>query len=273
MINLRLKEQLLPWMENYSRASLSSFGVKSVPLIVPDHPLEEPTELLAVQVGSQAALVVNNPDIAHKLEGPLEDLNPVMIFSTYGFYELSRVTLPYGISVWGPNWFLFGEESTIGDDIDNREEKISDNDLSEVDYKQFWHCYPKAIAGFGIKEDGKIAALATVKNREFPVCEIGMEVSPGSQSKGMGRAVVTAAARWILENDRIPLAVVGPFNIPSTRTLRSSGLEYMFQCMEGKKELFYVPPQTLGFPTPDTDMYNSYPDWAMNKNIKKNPVL
>ena len=273
MISQRLQEQLLPWIENYSRASLSSFGAKNIPLIVPAHPLEKPTELLVAQIGNQTALVLNNPDIAPKLEGLLEELSPDMIFSTFGFYELSRVTLPYGISVWGPNWFLFGEESTIGDSIDNRVEKINDNDLNEVDYKQFWHCYPKAIAGFGIKEDGKIAALATVKNRESPVCEIGMEVLQSSQGKGMGRAVVTAAARWILENDQIPLAVVGPFNIPSARTLRSSGLEYLFQCMEGKKELFYVPPQTLGFPRPDTVMYNSYPKWAMNKDIKENPDL
>ena len=151
MISQRLQEQLLPWIENYSRASLSSFGSKTMPLIVPVHPLEEPTEILAIQIGNQTALILNNSDIAPKLEGLLQDLNPDMIFSTFGFYELSRVTLPYGISMWGPNWFLFGEESTIEDNIDNRVEKISGNDLNEVDYKQFWHCYPKAIAAFGIK--------------------------------------------------------------------------------------------------------------------------
>jgi hypothetical protein len=273
MISSRLQDQLFPWVEKYSKAPLSSFGRKTMPVIIPTDPLEKPTDLLAIQVGDQRALILNDQDIEPKLKELVGNLHPDTIFSTFGFYELSRVTLPYGISVWGPNWFLFGEECTIGANIDNRVEKINDNDLSEVDYKRFWHCYPQAIAGFGIREAGEITALATVKDRESPVCEIGMEVSQGSQGKGMGRAVVTAAARWILENGQIPLAVVGPFNIPSTRTLRSSGLEYMFQCMEGKRDLFYVPPQTLGFPSPDTVMYNSYPNWAMNKDIKENPYL
>ena len=62
MISQRLQEQLLPWIEHYSRASLSSFGAKTMPLIVPVHPLEEPTEILAIQIGNQTALILNNSD-------------------------------------------------------------------------------------------------------------------------------------------------------------------------------------------------------------------
>ncbi len=50
---------------------------------------------------------------------------------------------------------------------------------------EFWHCDPDAADGFGIREDEKIVALATVIDREPPVSECGMEVSQDSQGKGL----------------------------------------------------------------------------------------
>ena len=271
MITEKLQKQLRPWLEIYSGVPLASFGLESMPVLLRSQPLGEPTGLLAIRLGQQSAMVVDDADLALELQPLVDDLHPDTIFSTFGIFELSRLTLSHGISVWGPNWFLFGDNTTVSDRIDNRVEKISQVELTEVDFKEFWHCDPDAADGFGIREDEKIVALATVIDREPPVCEIGMEVSQDSQGKGLGRSVVTAAARWILDTDRVPLAVVAPFNVPSTRTLRSSGLEYMFQCMEGKKGRFHVPPQPLGSPTIGAQMYNYYPEWAMNKEIKEMP--
>ena len=115
---------------------------------------------------------------------------------------------------------------------------------------------------------GKIAALATVTNRGGNVYEIGMEVERYAQGSGMGRAVVNGAAQWILEKGGTPCATVGSFNVPSARTLRSVGLTYYLTDMAGGTGDFAVPPQALGTPIKDIDIYNLYPDWAMNPKIK-----
>ena len=46
----------------------------------------------------------------------------------------------------------------------------------------------------------------------------------------------------------IPFSLVGPFNIPSTRTHINSGMKYIGVDMTGAKE-FAVPPQPLGRPS------------------------
>ena len=38
--------------------------------------------------------------------------------------------------------------------------------------------------------------------------------------------------------------------------------------MVGSTGDFVVPPQALGTPIKDVDIYNLYPDWAMNPKIK-----
>ena len=97
------------------------------------------------------------------------------------------------------------------------------------------------------------AALATVTSHGDPVWEIGMETHPDAQARGLGHAVVNAAANWILENDRIVLATVGTFNIPSARTLRSVGLRYAFMTIDGRPGPFMVQPQPSGQPATGRD--------------------
>ena len=87
----------------------------------------------------------------------------------------------------------------------------------------------------------------------------------------MRRAVVAAAARWILDNGRIVLATVGQFNVPSARTLRSVGLQYTFMDIKGLPGPFKVPPQPLGRPYPEAQVYDYYPRWAINDDILPKP--
>ena len=117
----------------------------------------------------------------------------------------------------------------------------------------------------------KQVALATVIDRGDPVWEIGMEVTPVRTGRGLGRAVVAAAARWILDNGRIVLATVGQFNVPSARTLRSVGLQYTFMDIKGLPGPFKVPPQPLGRPYPEAQVYDYYPRWAINDDILPKP--
>ena len=94
-----------------------------------------------------------------------------------------------------------------------------------------------------------------------------MDVSPDAKGGGLGHAVVATAADWILENDKIVMASVGPFNVPSARTLRSVGLQYIMSNLQGVNGPFRVPPQQLGQPDKNTPVYNYYPQWAMNQSI------
>ena len=122
--------------------------------------------------------------------------------------------------------------------------------------------------GFGIFESNKPAALATVRAESSQFWEIGVDVSPEVQRHGLGLAVVSAACDWILEHNRLILYKTAPWNIPSTRVARALGLHYALTDMEGMPGKFRVMPQPLGKPRPGVEMFNYYPDWAMNKRIK-----
>jgi hypothetical protein len=196
-----------------------------------------------------------------------------MLFSIYGTYELARVTLPDGVNINGPSYYLFGDTEKCKLGLDSRVFMPSKEELASVDKDIFWHCYlNNPVSAFAVEGEGegegKIAALATVTDRGGNVYEIGMEVERYAQGSGMGRAVVNGAAQWILERGGTPLATVGYFNVPSARTLRSVGLTYYLTDMSGGTGDFAVPPQALGTPIKDIDIYNLYPDWAMNPKIK-----
>jgi len=192
-----------------------------------------------------------------------------MLFSIYGTYELARVTLPHGVNIMGPSYYLFGDNEKCKLDLDSRVFMPGKEELATVDKDIFWHCYlDNPVSAFAVAADGKIAALATVTDKGENVYEIGMEVQRSTQGSGMGKAVVNGAAQWILERGGIPLATVGSFNVPSARTLRSVGLTYYFTDMSGGSGDFVVPPQALGTPVKEINIYNLYPDWAMNPKIK-----
>jgi hypothetical protein len=201
-------------------------------------------------------------------------MHPDLLFTAFGAYELSRVTLPDGASVWGPNWYMFADSDSWQGLIDDRVTKLNLGDLGGIDFDLFWHCYgPGSMAAFAVYEGNDLVALSTVTDRGTPFMEIGVDVVQGAQSSGLGLAVVSAAGNWIIEQGGLPLATVAPFNVPSTRTLRRAGLEYGMTEMSAVEGPFRVPPQPMGRPLPDADIYDYYPDWAMNKGIRPRSEL
>ena len=101
--------------------------------------------------------------------------------------------------------------------------------------------------------------------------DIGIDALHGSQSRGLGSAVFSAAGNWVLEQGGIPFATAAPWNVPSTRTLRKLGMKYVYSAMFGQTGPFLAPPQPFGQPLPGRPIYNYYPDWAMNKGIHEKP--
>ncbi len=145
-------------------------------------------------------------------------------------------------------------------------------ELAVIDRDTFWHCFiSEAMAGFGIHESGRLVALACVRDEGDSVWEIGMDVLHDAQGGGLGRAVTSAAAKWILDHDKLVLATTSAFNVPSARTLRSVGLQYTFSNMGGRPGGFRMPPQPLGSPYPGAEVFDFYPRWAMNQDIKPRP--
>ena len=273
MIGHTLFERLEPWIEGHLGARLSLLAPSPVPVAVRQES-HGADPLLALKLGERAAVVVTDPEWPAKLRPVVDSMHPDMVFSAFGCYELTRALSEEGIAVWGPNWHLFGDEPAVlaaTGPVPGTVEAIPPAELAEVDFDLFWHCRPNSVAAFGVHKDGRLAALATVMDRGEPVLEIGMEVAPGAKGRGLGRAVVAAAARWIVESGRVALATVAGFNVPSARTLRSVGLQYLFMDLEGKRGPVIVPPQTLGAPYPGAKVYDYYPRWAINQDILPKP--
>ena len=217
----------------------------------------------------EAAAVAARPDLVDRLRPVVAKLPPDMLFAPLGCYDLARVTLPEGFGIWGPSWLLFGDEATVHPATDGRPVQVSEADLADADRDVFWHTHIEGSMGrFAVYEDDRLVALATVEDKGDPVWEIGMDVLPDAKGRGLGRAVVAASAAWILRQGKTPMASVGPFNIPSARTLRSVGLRYLISDIRGIPGQFRVPPQPLGRPSPDADLYDYYPRWAMNRDIQ-----
>jgi RimJ/RimL family protein N-acetyltransferase len=67
--------------------------------------------------------------------------------------------------------------------------------------------------------------------KEGPVASYGVGTDPACRSRGYGLTVVSAATRWILDQDQI--AVYGAYanNIPSLRIARRLGFAFVQQKM------------------------------------------
>lgn len=266
------------WLEARLGVSLALAGERTSPVV--SRPASAPGDdagLTAVRLNGRS-LIVARGEWVEPIVRVVAGLHPDLLFTPFGSFELSRVTIPDGVSVWGPNWYLFGDPESWPAPADNRVVALTADELSEVDFELFWHCVgPGSLAAFGVysrfgtNKGETLAALATVKDRGRPFMEIGVDVAPDAQASGLGSAVVSATGKWILEQGRLPLATVAPFNVPSTRTLRRVGLEYGFTEMSGVPGPFRVPPQPIGRPLPDVDVYDYYPAWAMNRDIRPRP--
>ena len=226
------------------------------------------TPLCAARVGEQG-IVTTRQQWVEPLKPIVANLTLDELFSVFGAYELSRVLLPDGFGVWGPSWFYVGDGQCFRPVEDNtRPVQLTPDELANaVDWQIFWHCHD-ALASFGIFDDARqLLALATVRADDDQIWEIGMDVAPEAKGSGLGRAVVSAAGQWILKQNRLILATTAPWNVPSARTLRSVGLQFIMSVMMSMPAPFRVPPQPLGSPRSDIEIYNYYPDWAINKGI------
>ncbi|HKI83193.1 MAG TPA: GNAT family N-acetyltransferase, partial [Candidatus Krumholzibacteria bacterium] len=144
--------------------------------------------------------------------------------------------------------------------------------LPQIDRTTFWHCNTtNPIAAFGIYEEAQLVALATVTHHGHTIAEIGVDVAPDHKGRGLGRAVVSAAGNWIHERGLTIHATVAFWNVPSSRTMLSLGLRYAFASMHARPGAFRVPPQPLGSPLPEAEVFDAYPRWAMNRSIEPNP--
>ncbi|MCE2393611.1 GNAT family N-acetyltransferase [Candidatus Poribacteria bacterium] len=262
-----LIEELRPWLDEKIGAKLDLLGSEPIPVVKTEEGASSP--LFAARVGERG-LVTTERKWLEQLKPIVANLSLDELFSTFGGYELARVLLPDGCGVWGPSWFYVGDENCFRDAGDDRPVQLSAEELAEtVDHRIFWHCFEdEAMTGFGIFEDGKLVSLAAVQAEDDRVWEIGVDTAPEAKGRGLGRAVVSAAGRWILENNRFVFASTAPWNVRSARTLRSVGLQFIMSVMIGTPGPFYAAPQPLGTPYPGAEVYNYYPDWAINKEIK-----
>ena len=239
-------------IESTLGAGLDAFGTDPIPVI------GQPSEFNGLPLAAirldRGALVSARNEWLEKLRPVVTNMHADMLFSTFGAYELARVTQPDGSSAWGPVFFFFGDAATWNDPADPRVVRLGDDDLAEVDYKRFWHCYDgEAHEGYGVIEDGILVALAGVIQYGDGVEEIGMDVMPEARGHGLGRATVGAAGTAIIERGNLALATTSPWNVPSARTLRSAGLRYSYTQMisfDSFDGAFPMPAQPLGRPYP-----------------------
>ena len=256
-------------LEQMLGVGLDALDADPVPILASEKRQSEERPLWALRIGDRG-LVSAREKWVEPLQAVVEGLVPEELFSILGAYQMARVTLPDGIGIWGPSWYYAGDERNFDPPDDDRPVQLRPEQLATVvDWDIFWHCPQQdAVMGFGIFEEEEVAALATVYPVFEKVWEIGVEVAPQAKGRGLGRAVVGAAGRWILQNGRLVLAVTAPWNVPSARTMRSVGLRYVMTDMSTTTGYLMVPPQPLGQPYSGAELYNCYPVWAMNQHIR-----
>ena len=267
MIEASLRSTVEAWLESHLNVELSRCSMDNIPVVaVPDPEFE----LRAIRFGD-GHLVVACDTWTPQLQQVCAALEPDLLFSVFGAYELGRIAVPRGFGIWGPSWWLFADESSWRPRVDHEVTSLSAEQCSQIDFEIFWHCYPgdECVAAFGIYRDDGLVALATVGDRGQPFMEIGVDVVRGEQTRGLGSSVISAAGNWILDQGSLPAASVGPFNVPSARALRSVGLAYVFSDLVSASGPFRVPPQPLGKPIPEAELIDHYPTWAMNPDIQR----
>ena len=271
MTDKRLLKAAQPWIERMLGHPLSSLASEPVPVLARSSDATDGVQLRGVTMGGKG-VVVARPDWIEGLRSVAANLDHDLLFSTFGAYELGRVTLPDEVGVWGPVFYLFADESTWQPAEGHDVVRLDRSQLDAVDGDLYWHSFPQgSIGSFGIYEEDRLVALASVRDDGDPVWEIGMDVIRDTRGRGLGRAVVSAAAKWVLESGKLVLATTAAFNVPSARTLRSAGLRYVFSSMVSQDGEFKIPPQPLGRPYASAEVYDYYPRWAMNQDIQPRP--
>ena len=264
MADERLLEVVEPWIEERLGVPVSEMRRDSTPVVPLGAGAHDP--LRALKIGDRT-IVACRDEWVDGLQEIVGDLDPDVLFSMFGAYELARVTLRDGVGVWGPSWYLFADEEAWRPLKDDRVVMLEPPQLQDVDYRFNWHCRPDSLAGFAVYDGDRLIALATVWDDGEPMWEIGMDVVQDAKLRGLGRAVVGTAARWILDNGRMAVASTAQFNVPSARTLRAVGLRHVMTSLHGTEGAMNLAPQPLGAPYPGAETHNLYPKWAMNHDI------
>jgi RimJ/RimL family protein N-acetyltransferase len=265
---------LQPWLQNQLGISIDSASVDPVSVYSTPPRQTDKIGLWAIKVDKRG-IITTRAEWLDALKLSIADLSTDQLFSIFGAYELSRITLDDGIGVWGPSWLLVGESGSFLPVNDTRPIQLTADEISQhADHNLFWHCFlDQVVTGFAIFEMEQLVALASVSPVNDEIWEIGIDVVPTAKGRGLGRAVVSAAGQWILSHDRLIYATTAAWNVPSARLLRSVGLKHVASIMTGISGPFRIPPQPLGYPHRGTQIYNYYPDWAMNKEILPASVL
>ena len=266
MTDMRLLANVEPWIEDHLNVPMSSAAEGATAVVAWD--TDEPQAPLRALLAGKKSVVALRPQWVDRVRTIVDDLPRDLLHSTFGAYELSRVTLPDGVGVWGPSWYLFADKDTPRAGTDDRVVELAPSDLAGIDFDLFWHCQENSLAGFAVYEGDRMVGLATVWDHGGEVWEVGMDVLADARGGGLGRAIVGSGIEWIVENDHIAMASTAAFNVPSARTLRASGLRYVFSSLHGTEGIMNLPPQSLGLPYKGAVVHNLYPEWAMNKDIQ-----
>lgn len=266
----QLAELALPWISRQLGYPIE-YPSKGKLLAVRAGPEGSDPPLIGFRIDTAVAFSVS-PAWVDRVRILVSDLHPDQTFSVLGAYELSRITLPDGVAVWGPIPNYVADANTWRPLKDRRPVLLTDAQLAAVDWNVFWHCERNSpIAAFGIYEGETLVALATVEVRGGGLMEIGVDVAPGRTGQKLGSAVVSAAGNWIHDNGGIIHATVAFWNVPSSRNMRALGMHYVFSFMRARKGPFLVPPQPIGKPLPGVAVQDAYPRWAMNSEILPKP--
>ena len=181
MADERLFEKAAPWLEERLGVPESEMRSGRTPVVALGGSAHGP--LRGVKVGGRT-IVACRPEWVGRLQEIVDDLDPDLLFSMFGAYELARVTLRDGVGIWGPSWYLFADEETWRPLEDDRVVMLEPSQLQDVDYRFFWHCRPDSLAGFAIYEGDRLAALAAVWDEGEPMWEIGMDVVQDAKLRG-----------------------------------------------------------------------------------------
>lgn len=108
MTNTRLLNIVRPWIQQRLGFPYSAMSEDRVPVLASDaDTLDLP--LRAIKVNGKAALATR-PEWVERLKTIVDDLPLDLLFSVLGAFDLARVTLPYGVGIWGPVWYFFADE-------------------------------------------------------------------------------------------------------------------------------------------------------------------
>ena len=267
-MSIKILDRISGWIAKYYGINISDLTVNQK--YISELSLEYSFPFRAVKINGKTAFTANKY-IIKNLEPIISKLSTDEIFSTFGSFELSKITLPFGYGVWGPTWFMFTDTFCFDFSKDINVIDINEIEILNIDNKIFWHvAIQESIKSYGVYKNNNLIAVSTVQDRGDDVYEISMDVHPNAQSSGLGKALVSKAVNYVISLDKIAMASVGIFNIPSNRTLRSVGMEMLITDMKGLPGDFMIEPQPLGEPAPGYTVLNRYPYWAMNQNIKEN---